>query len=731
VGRAGIRYRLLLDRGARLIISLGGIAIVGVIMAILLVLFVEVAPLFQRATAVHLAGVTVPAVTPAARIGVDEYRQLGYIADVGGIKIFSLQDGATLASSAVPLLNHDSITAISEISQAKCAFATESGKVLFCEVNFEVSVVDAGRKIEANATFSEPISLADRHTVRSLAYRETKDGKVLAAASGARELLVARLLEQKAVVGPSSFSAQNWSVVLPVAGEISAIAADDRGENLFVGTSDGRLARVDLRVNPPGCAEVAATNSGARITALNLLIGDRTLIAGDDQGEVSSWQLLADAGGGWRLQRIHKFLSHSAAVTAISASNRDKGFLTGDEKGGVKLHYGTTGSTRLSFFLPAGNLETLAYAPRADGFVTLSADGLVSHYALENHHPEVTLASLFGKVWYEGDSRPVYTWQSTGGADDFEPKLGLVPLIFGTLKGSFYTLLFCVPIAILAALYASQFMQQRWKNLIKPTVEIMAGLPSVVLGFIAALWLAPNVDRVLPGILVMPLIASALILLSVILRRALPATLLSRVKPGRELIVLFPVIALGVWLSIKASSIFTAMLTGGDYHAWLTQRLGLSYEQRNSLVVSLAMGFAVIPIIFTIAEDALSNVPRHLVLAARALGANKWETAMRIVLPTASPGIFSAIMIGLGRAVGETMIVLMATGNTPITSWNIFNGFRALSANIAVELPEAPAGGTLYRVLFLTALLLFAMTFIVNTAAEVVRLRLRKRYSLL
>jgi len=100
-------------------------------------------------------------------------------------------------------------------------------------------------------------------------------------------------------------------------------------------------------------------------------------------------------------------------------------------------------------------------------------------------------------------------------------------------------------------------------------------------------------------------------------------------------------------------------------------------------------------------------------------------------LPTASPGIFSAIMIGLGRAVGETMIVLMATGNTPITSWNIFNGFRALSANVAVELPEAPAGGTLYRVLFLTALLLFGMTFIVNTAAEVVRLRLRKRYSLL
>jgi len=231
--------------------------------------------------------------------------------------------------------------------------------------------------------------------------------------------------------------------------------------------------------------------------------------------------------------------------------------------------------------------------------------------------------------------------------------------------------------------------------------------------------------------LMMPLIVPVLIIASVILWRALPLKYRSRLKPGRELIALFPVIALGSWLSIKAGNVLNVTVMGGDYHLWLTQRLGLSYEQRNSLVVSLAMGFAVIPIIFTIAEDALSNVSCHLVLAARALGANKWETAVRIVLPTASPGIFSAIMIGLGRAVGETMIVLMATGNTPITSWNIFNGFRALSANVAVELPEAPAGGTLYRVLFLTALLLFCMTFIVNTAAEVVRLRLRKRYSLL
>ena len=115
------------------------------------------------------------------------------------------------------------------------------------------------------------------------------------------------------------------------------------------------------------------------------------------------------------------------------------------------------------------------------------------------------------------------------------------------------------------------------------------------------------------------------------------------------------------------------------------------------------MGFAVIPIIFTIADDAFSSVPANLTAGSLALGASRWQTALRVVLPTASPGVFSAIMIGFGRAVGETMIVLMATGNTPVLDWSIFNGMRTLSANIAVEIPEAPYGGTLYRVLFLAA----------------------------
>jgi phosphate transport system permease protein len=171
-----------------------------------------------------------------------------------------------------------------------------------------------------------------------------------------------------------------------------------------------------------------------------------------------------------------------------------------------------------------------------------------------------------------------------------------------------------------------------------------------------------------------------------------------------------------------------AWLFGGDFRQAVFRFTGEGFEQRNCIVIGVAMGFAVIPIIYTISEDALSNVPKPLVSASLALGASRWQTALRVVLPTASPGIFSGIMIGFGRAVGETMIVLMATGNTPLMSLSPFNGMRTLSANTAVEIPEAALGSTHYRVLFLGAVLLFVMTFILNTVAEIVRQRLRTRY---
>jgi phosphate transport system permease protein len=505
---------------------------------------------------------------------------------------------------------------------------------------------------------------------------------------------------------------------------------DTRGDHAYLGHTDGSVTTIDLSdpTRPRVMGSVmAARRPGVGITALSLLIGDRTLLVGDVDGGVSTWLILPDmppAG----LLKAHVFDAHAKPVVALAPSRRDKGFLSIDAGGQVHVRYATTGRTILTATTGLDGPSGLAFAPKADGFLVAAPSGRIAAWGLRNPHPQVTVQSLFGKMLYEGYREPTYVWQSTGGSDDFEEKFSLVPLIFGTLKGTFYALLIAVPISLLGALYASQFMHPTLKGIVKPVVEIMAALPSVVLGFLAGLWLAPMIERIVPGIFLLPIVEAASILIALLLWRRLPLAFRRRAKIGTEVFLLLPVVVLAAWVAIRLGAWVEASSLGGDYRSWLLSALGITYDQRNSLVVGFAMGFAVIPIIFTIAEDALSNVPPYLSAGSLALGATRWQTALRVVLPTASPGIFSAVMIGFGRAVGETMIVLMATGNTPVMDWSIFNGFRALSANIAVELPEAPQGGSLFRVLFLAALLLFALTFTVNTVAEVVRLRLRKRY---
>jgi phosphate transport system permease protein len=218
----------------------------------------------------------------------------------------------------------------------------------------------------------------------------------------------------------------------------------------------------------------------------------------------------------------------------------------------------------------------------------------------------------------------------------------------------------------------------------------------------------------------------------------LPMKFRRHLHPGFEFLIFTPLflgMAYAGWhLGPVVESLFFTVpdpVTGeriADFRRWWPMVTGTPFEQRNSLVVGFMMGFAVIPIIFTISEDAMSNVPTALRSGSLALGASRWQTARNIVLPTAAAGIFSALMIGLGRAVGETMIVVMATGNTPIMDFNIFSGMRTLSANIAVELPEAPHHSTLYRTLFLGAMVLFLMTFAVNTLAEILRQHLREKF---
>jgi phosphate transport system permease protein len=738
VSPARTARRITVDRWASRIVVAGGIVIIASILAILVVILAEVYPLFGSSTATFAGtrGTARAGAAPAPGVaaGVDEYRELAYVVSAAGVLEFTaLRDRDTPAGVPVPGLGSARVTTVAGTGTGRHLIGTSDGRAIPLEVKFDVSFPDGRRTVTAAPAFGEPMTLdAQGAEVRRVAFAAPGSGTITVAQLGPSALVVQSTVEKKALIGETRREESLQALAVSIEGEITAIALDGRGEDLFVGTSRGGVVRYDMRApDAPAPAETVpvGTAPDAAVTALGFLLGDRSLVVGDARGGVATWQVVPPPeGGDRRLTRIHEFSRHASAVVAVAASRRDKGFITADASGQTQVHYGTTGRTLLAPRAPAGDLRAIVFAPKADGLLSVDGAGVWSHWRVDNPHPEISLGTVFGKVWYEGYSKPAHVWQSTGGTDDFEAKFSLTPLIYGTLKGTFYALVFAVPLALLSALYVSEFMHPVVKGYVKPVVEIMAALPSVVLGFLAGLWLAPMIERVVPGLFLLPFVLAVSILAAYAVWQIVPRVIRQRFRTGTEVLLLVPVVVGAAWIAFALGGLVEATLLGGSYRGWLLSALGLTYDQRNSLVVGVAMGFAVIPIIFTIAEDSLANVPQHLRAGSLALGANRWQTAIRIVLPTASPGIFSAVMIGFGRAVGETMIVLMATGNTPVMDWSIFNGFRALSANVAVELPEAPEGGTLFRVLFLAAFLLFCLTFAVNTVAELVRLRLRRRY---
>jgi phosphate transport system permease protein len=262
-------------------------------------------------------------------------------------------------------------------------------------------------------------------------------------------------------------------------------------------------------------------------------------------------------------------------------------------------------------------------------------------------HEEVTIKKMVTpQVWKEGQE-PKYSWQPNSNI----PKYSLLPLFIGTLKAALIAMLFAAPLGIGAAIYSSEFASKRMREIIKPVIELLAGIPSVVLGFFA------------------------LIILATILQKS----------------------------------------------------FGLTYRL-NALNSGIALGIAIVPIIFTVAEDAMNSVPNSLRDAARALGANPWQVSFTMVLPAAMPGIAAGLVLGFGRAIGETMIVLMASGNAAIVSGSFVDSVRTLSATIAAELAEVVFNSAHYNVLFLIGTLLFIFTFITNLGGELVLTRLKTRF---
>ncbi len=230
------------------------------------------------------------------------------------------------------------------------------------------------------------------------------------------------------------------------------------------------------------------------------------------------------------------------------------------------------------------------------------------------------------------------------------PKFSMIPLLIGTLKATIIAMLIAVPLGVGAAIYSSEFANKRVREMIKPAIELLAGIPSVVLGFFALIVMATVLQNI----------------------------------------------------------------------------LGLTFRL-NAVNAGIALGLAVIPIIFTISEDALNSVPGSLRDASLALGASRWQVSFTMVLPAAVPGIGAGIVLGFGRAVGETMIVLMASGNAAISSLSLTDSIRTFSATIAAELAEVVFGSTHYSVLFFIGSLLFILTFFINLGGEIILNRLKER----
>ena len=358
--------------------------------------------------------------------------------------------------------------------------------------------------------------------------------------------------------------------VPPHPGKPDRILLAGTGDTFYLAWEDGTLCRYNVTtVDKPFLAETRRLIGDRTMTGADFLVGKTTLMVGDSSGRIRAWFAtkpeVADTPDRVVLQAAHDFPGSGEAVTALDASTRTLMFAAGYADGRVRVFYAT--SEKLLADLDTGSEQPVfrvAIAPRNDGIVALTNLGL-THWRMKPGHPEATLRSLFLPVWYEDYRQPESVWQSSGG----EPKLGLWPLIFGTLKATVYSLLIGVPLALLAAVYSSEFLHPRVKNVVKPTIELMASLPSVVLGFLAALVFAPVIDRVLPAFLCLFVTIPVSFLLGAYGWQLLPEKRGLRLARWR-IVFIACAVPVGIAAAWVAGPVVERALFGGDVKHWLS-----------------------------------------------------------------------------------------------------------------------------------------------------------------
>ncbi len=740
------KFRHFKDKLAGVSIAIGGLGVIAAVLLIFLYLVYEVMPLFRSAVIQEISEFQLesPHSEEVLHLALEERLAVAMRLGTDGEAVyFDTANGEVISRIPVAIPPDVTISSFALDTDISGIFALglSDGHVLIAQYAYDISFGDNNVR-QVNPVIRYPFGedsfeLYENEPVSKLSVRSSASELMLAGTSRSGQVSLLRARRETSLL--SAFNAPSeseWETELAtltgVIPSVDQLYLDvDRRWLFAIGTS-GRLSMVDVRPAFSGGVaviedEVMLMESNQRVTEVNFLLGGISLLVGDSSGTVSQW-FLVRRDGEFAIEKVREFDAGSRVV-AMSPEQRRKNFITANDQGYVGI-FNTTAHRKVAYVqLTDSSPKTLAMSARGDGILIEKSDGEFSFWSVENRHPEVSWEALWQKVWYENYQEPEYIWQSSAANNDFEPKYSLAPLAFGTLKAAFYAMLLAAPLAVCGAIFTGYFMAGKMRRNVKPLIELMEALPTVVLGFLAGLWLAPFLENNLLGVFSLLVVTPISILLASFIWTRMPESIRFYVPEGWEAALLIPVIVIMGYMSFVIAGPIEMVFFGGDMRSWITNDLGITYDQRNALVVGFAMGFAVIPTIFSIAEDAVFTVPKQLTYGSLALGATPWQTLRRVVLPTASPGIFSALMIGMGRAVGETMIVLMATGNTPIMDINIFEGMRTLAANIAVEVPESEVDSTHYRILFLAALVLFMFTFVVNTLAEIIRQRLRRKYS--
>lgn len=713
------RKRLVKDRIVKWAVTAGGVGVLAALILIFVYLATMVLPLFSDAKLTpNIAQQTITTPEPIAA-GIDDYGEHAYvISKQGQVDFWSLDTPKNEPKLSIDFDQRFSLFAAMPSADDWYAFATRKGQITLFQPDM-TSVVENGRRVltpdinrvntDIDLSFSgvqlDMFAFALSNQTVFAGYYDDQRVRVRWQDSQHNEH---SFVFEQTMPRPNQLLLTPDGKTIYIRHGSELIVAVQQAERFIV------REVVDLSKGEPH----------ASVKNIDLLSGASSLLITHNDGLVTQWFDVLKNGK--RSLTFIRDFNLAPELQYLLPDSYRKGFYSFYVNGMVQSHYTT--SEKLVIFERAYSKvpQLVAMSDNEQYLIALSGERLsVAH--LDNPYPEVSLSSLWQKVWYESYPEPVYVWQSTSASDEFEPKFSLVPIAFGTLKAAAFAMLFAVPIAVFGAIYTAYFMSPKMRRFVKPSIELMEALPTVIIGFLAGLWFAPIVETHLTAVVVLMLFLPLAIVLVAIGWHSLPIRWTRKLPNGWHALILMPCLALIAVFILSQSNAIEAWLFAGDVRIYLAN-VGIDFDQRNALVVGFAMGFAVIPTIFTIAEDAIFSVPKHLSDGSLALGATPWQTLIHVVLLTASPGIFSAIMMGLGRAVGETMIVLMATGNTPILDWNILEGMRTLSATIAVEMPESEVGSSHYRILFLAALILLVFTFAVNSVAEWVRQRLREKY---